>query len=260
MKLTKEDNKKVLADAAKIQNQTLEALARMKQKTALAESVGSTTVTKMQENRETMGNVIEAEDRLNDQLEKTERLQNSLSRWALSFNNKRSASREVNQQARRKKQVDERASKIRALVDIQETPDKSNDSKKKQRSLLSLKKKKTAPSKPTLSDWQQGSSLWSSVSVKGQNNEYEKELNTLAETDAVIDQHIDDLALQLDKLVEHSMNIQEENRKQKGLHSEMNRRVQEADQGQSVANSRARRFMTGKLRKEHDKKFALFEL
>lgn len=258
------DNKRALDDAAAIQKETLAALDRIQMQATETESVGITTLAELQEHREKMDRILKEGDRLHDQLDTTKKLQNKFQRWNLSFGNLRKANREAAgvKASLRKKDDIKRERQIRLSATVEESESSSAGSrtppqssslvvKRSKRRDKKKKKKKQAPEQaPTQRGLLDG--------IETTDNPYRDELHNLADADAVIDTKLDGIDSQLDTLLGLSKNIHAETKRQNAAVDEITNQIESASDKQAVANSRARRFLTGRKRNEYEKKRTLF--
>jgi len=275
------DNRRAVQDAAAIQEDTLEALRRIEQQASEAEAAGVTTLAELQEHREKMDRILKEGDRLHDQLDTTHKLQNRLGRWGLKFNNRKAAQREVDKakSSIKAKEVAaiEREIKIAPTVESMSPPSSaaSNNSSGTNNGVVitphskNKKKKKIAKGVSALNDGKGSKALLYGTSVENSKNGSAKcacgddecvcdDLQKLGETDVAIEKHLDGIGTQLDGLLTLSKTIDSETRRQDRTIGEIERQIDDAKDKQAVANSRARRFLTGQKRQEYEKNFTLF--
>jgi len=259
-----DDNKRACDDAKQIQQETIEALIRTKQQAADAELAGITTLEGLNAHREKLDQIMASGDRLHEALTKTENLQNRLGRWGLK-STWRGARKEVEaerslreRQNSAKAEREERICKpdsqtTQATID---TVDSSSGSdvvitkkKKKGWALTKRRSSKEKPKEAAKTDLMVGIS---------DDDPLRDDFEEMAATDKVVDGHLDDVNDQLDVLLQLSNTIKSETARQDLAIEEVQKQMDTANEKQKIANSRARRFMTGKLRSEHDKQKTLF--
>jgi hypothetical protein len=253
---SKED-KQALQDAALIQQDTQDAIRRIQQQAAETEDIGATTLAGLEEQRRQMDGILEAGDTLHNNLDKTEKLQNKLSRWSLFFN-RGAARRDVKEEEELHSQKEKVKSARQDRLDIQDSlavhknggnsgtsttrkgrRNKGNKSKESDEGPIDTNKVK---SKDLL--------YGTSAADKG---EHAAELDELATTDREIDSALDDVGAQLDSILGMSSDINSQVKQQSKGVTEIHDQVEAADYKQKVVNNRNRRFMTGKLRKDNEK-------
>ena len=88
---TTSSNLSVLQATSQIQNGTKDALERIQRQIAESEAVGYMTLATVDEDNYKMNKMLKETDRLNENLDKTEKLQNKFGLWSLQWNNGRIA-------------------------------------------------------------------------------------------------------------------------------------------------------------------------
>lgn len=246
------ENKKALQEAADIQAETQAALQRIQQQAAETEELGATTLEELQEQRQKMDNILEAGDELHAHLDKTEKLQNKLSRWSLFFNRK-AARRDANKEAEKVETSNKVSSKRQARMAMTEAdslvPVRKDESTARKGKRPTNKNKKNGGGDDMPVDHKKG--LMYGVGAIDEENM--DELNALADTDAAIDSTMDSVSAQLDSLVGMSKSIGSEVKTQSKGVDEIHDQIESANYKQKVVSNRGRRFMTGKLRRENEK-------
>mmetsp|Transcript_12712 Transcript_12712/g.25743 ORF Transcript_12712/g.25743 Transcript_12712/m.25743 type:complete len:311 (-) Transcript_12712:120-1052(-) len=112
-----DDNHLALNDTARVQSHTQAAIDRMQRQAAQSLEVGTATLDTLQnEQREKLLRATDEADRLHAQLDRTEALQNKLSRWTWTFNGRR-ARREANRQLELERQQADRRQSAAASSD-----------------------------------------------------------------------------------------------------------------------------------------------
>lgn len=275
-----ENNQRALQDAATIQQDTLEALSRIQIQAAETELTGMTTLAELQQHREQMDRILQDGDRLHDQLDTTQQLQNKFGRWAwkrtdLAARKELEAAKSLQKkkekkQKKRDSRIAEAAGIATATTSESSSPTKSLKTSSSVKSPLKKKKnrKKNKKWKNKRQVEDESSESYSNDDDKGllygmndataTDNAYGKEIQNLADTDAVIDTEIDNINSQLDTLLELSKTVNLESKRQDCTLEEITKQMEDANDKQAIANSRARRFLTGNKRSEYDKKFSLF--
>lgn len=251
------NNKEACEDAAAIQEDTLEALERIRMQAAETESLGVTTLEELHEQRRQMDRIMEDGDRVKDQLKTTEQLQNKMSRWALNFN-KKAAKKEVKEAALANKlkaevraERDTNVASSGTLGTVESTGSASVVPKHKSAYVVKRKKKNNKNVQPA-------TNKGVAYGVTNVDEETNEDLNRLAETDAVIDRHLSGVGAQLDGLLELTKEMNTEIKAHDRKLDDVSKQVEEVNVKQKVVNSRARRFLTGKKREDADKQFTLF--
>lgn len=260
-----DENKRALQNAATIQQDTLDALSRIQIQASETEMAGITTLAELHQHREQMDRILNEEDRLHDQLNTTQKLQNRFGRWAWRRSD-RAARKELEvakslQKAKEdgKKERDARIAVAAAEATTTTSPKSSaKSSLKKKRKNKKRKNKRQVEDESSELYGNDDKGLLYGMDATANDNTYGNELQNLADTDAVIDTEIDNINSQLDTLLELSKTVNSETKRQDCTLNEITKQMDDANDKQAVANSRARRFLTGKKRSEYDKKFSLF--
>ena len=251
--------------AAEIQQETLEAVQRIQLRAAETEAVGITSLAELQAHREKVETILSAGDRLHEQLDTAETLQNRFGRWNLQFN-RRAAKRDTKQElkALEKKELakEERSLRISmassdainkngsltssASSSLSSTPTSTPVRVKHTSSLVKSRPKKKQP----VGDSGPKGLLYG---LDPTGHENEQELRELAGTDQIIDKELDKVSSQLDGLLNMTKTMKTEIATQDVAMEEVSKTLVKADYKAKVVNDRGRRFLTGKPRRELDK-------
>lgn len=266
------NNSLALQQASDIQQDTLSAVRRIQLQASETETIGITTLEELQLQREKLDGVLKAGDRLHEQLDTAERLQNRFGRWSLSLSGRRAAAKDakksIKEQKAKAKLEEERS--LRILASMGSTTSTSASSYgssstsnnepvrvKHTSSLVKSRPKKAGKNnnKPTTCDDGTPKGLLYGIDASGHENE--GELNGLADADKAIDQELDTVSKQLEGLLGMSRAMGSEIRTQNTAMDEVETTLAKADYKSRVVNERGRRFLAGKPRAELDKKRAL---
>jgi len=256
------NNKAAIEDAAAIQHETLEAIERMRQQASEAETIGVTTLAELQEQRRQLDRVMEENERVAAGLDKTTQLQDKMSRWALNFN-RGAAKRDVQiaeeAERQRKELYEERMQKrlsdnssptppsSSSTVDTVESTESGPVITKHGQSAFVIKRKKNKNANAA-----KAKGLTYGLDKKGLDDETGKDLDRLADTDAVIDDHLEELGDQLDGLLDLTKCMNAEVKVQNRQLNEVDSQVDRNNQKQKIVNGRARRFLDGKKKENAD--------
>jgi hypothetical protein len=224
---------RALAETAEMQQQTKEALQRIKEQAQDTEDMGAMTLEDLKQQKYATNTILEEADRIDKGLDETKRLQNKLGRWTMNFG--RGGGEGVSQK--------------RGQSPKRGTSPKRDESPKRDKPQKRGKspKRGAAPKPPKASDEPdilQGAS--------GLKEHYADEFDNLAENDEEIDAMLDDTAAILGRLEVLSSNINNEVQQQSDVLEEVATNVEKVNHKQEVANIRARNFLTGKWRKTGD--------
>ena len=236
------NNQETLEHAASIQSSTLEALERMELALAETELVALETHTQLRDQQDQTNRILNETDRLQAGLDKSNKLFNKLGRIGLRFRTETKARNEVKKLYSSSTPTDGSATKERKQG-IHESNDEKPESR--QRSTKSRDKngsKEAAPHRPKTMLKEMGDI---------EKNEHRDELQNIADTDEVINRHLDQIDSQLDGIMNMSRTVHNQMHTQTNRLDEIAQRMDEADNDQKVVNHRVRRFMDGKLRKKY---------
>ena len=100
---TTSSNLSVLQDTSQIQNGTKDVLERIQRQIAESEAVGYMTLATVDEDNYKMNRMLKETNRLNENLDKTQKLQNKFGLWSLQWNNGRMA-RQLQKHDKKKRQ------------------------------------------------------------------------------------------------------------------------------------------------------------
>jgi hypothetical protein len=263
------NNRLALEQAADIQQDTLSAVRRIQLQASETESIGITTLEELQLQREKLDGILKAGDRLHEQLDTADRLQNRFGRWSLSLNSRRAAAKDakksIKDQKAKAKMEEERSLRISASMGSTGSTSASSYGSssgsgsepvrvKHTSSLVKSRPKKNSK-KPTTCDDATPKGLLYGIDASGHENE--GELNGLADADRAIDKELDTVSKQLEGLLGMSRAMGSEIRTQNSAMDEVETTLAKADYKSRVVNERGRRFLAGKPRAELDKKRAL---
>jgi hypothetical protein len=264
-------NRLALEQASDIQRDTLSAVRRIQLQASETESVGITTLEELQLQREKLDGILKAGDRLHEQLDTADRLQNRFGRWSLSLNSRRAAAKDakksIKDQKAKAKVEEERSLRISASMgstgstsassygsSSSPSPGSEPVRVKHTSSLVKSRPKKNSK-KPTTCDDATPKGLLYGIDASGHENE--GELNGLADADRAIDKELDTVSKQLEGLLGMSRAMGSEIKTQNSAMDEVESTLAKADYKSRVVNERGRRFLAGKPRAELDKKRAL---
>jgi hypothetical protein len=240
-----------------IQNDTQASLARTLAAATETTELGATTLDELCKQRKTLERTQEAGDRLNAQLDKTEKLQNTLSRLG-GWNHwgKRGEAKKMVQQDLKMEQAkkdDERKQTQRQQEHTTPSPSPPSHSVvvEKKKSLLGRKKEKptivsvSAAEKKALggSTFGLGKSSNKSDSNNNSNDKEQDEfLRRVEATDHDIDAGMNAVDAQLDQLLNLATSMKDEVRVQSSVLDHVDDQLQTANQKQKVAAHRMGRF------------------
>jgi hypothetical protein len=255
-----------------IQNDTQAALARTLAAATETNELGATTLDELYQQRKTLERTQEAGDRLNAQLDTTEKLQNTLSRlggWN-HWGQKSVAKKQVKQEEKREQQTQaQRKAQVEESMTKKTESSPSHDpvvivEKKKKKSLLGRKKEKLLPVVNVSAADRKA--LGSSTYGLGKNNnnnnnrsntadgnknnnhnnhndpEHDEFLRRVEATDHEIDAGLNAVDTQLDQLLNLATNIKDEVHVQSSVLEHVDDQLQTANQKQKVAAHRMKRF------------------
>ena len=239
---TKLNNNEALEDAASIQASTLEILERLQLDLAETELVAFETQKQLSDQGEQAKRILQETGRVQSGVEKSNQLFNKLGRLGLRFRTETKARNDIQKIYRPKNTstTESQQGNRRSATDSRS----ESRVEPKQRSIKSSGKKRITEEVPH----RHKTLLEEMGDIEG--NEHRDELQSLADTDKVIDSHLDQIDSQLDGLINISRSVQDRTEIQSKQLEEIGRCMDEIDHEQKVVNHRARRFMDGKLRKK----------
>lgn len=238
------------AHAADLQRATLDALERTRQQAAETETVGVTTLAELHQQRQQLADIMKAGDRVHSELDKAEQLQNRLSRWGLKFN-RRAARKEAEAQRKslEKAEVAQKEREARLAASSASSPTTERRSLVVKRHGKKKKAKQVADDRPAPKGLLEGLDKETAA---------DENVQQLVDTDAIIEEQMTGLGAQLDQLLTLSNAMGSEAKSHDRALEEVDQQMQQANHKQQVINNRARRFLTGRVRQEHERNFVLF--
>ena len=226
-----------LDETSRLQNETKAAIARMRRQADETHQVGVATLENLQEQRQTIARVNNEAERLNTNLDRTEKLQNKLSRWTLTFNRKkaqRQAKEDLGLQETQKERLKSAKTAGDKFKERLEQPRKQNEMTK---SILSPETKKDRPETPSWKPQNKHTPL---------SRKQKEQLKEIEAADQAIDSALEGVDHQLDALLNIANQNAEEMRAQEPDLENIYDSVERAHQKQTTANIRARGFFTGR--------------
>jgi hypothetical protein len=273
------NDQKALDETDRLQRETKAAISRMRRQATETHEVGVNTLENLQEQRQTVARMGNETDRLHANLDQTEKLQNKLSRWTLTFNRRRAkketkkeldleeaqqdrlkAAKSGNNnqrmtedqihdrivQARERKEMDEAMS---ALADMEKTSGTGGATGTNTVATVTTSTtnpKKQIHDKPS---WQGGSGSSSSRKNPSKSRrpdaKVEQRLNDIDTQDREIDDMLDGFGSQIDGLMSLANQHGQEVRTQDTELNQVYDRIDSANQKQRVVNHRTKGFLFG---------------
>lgn len=231
-----------LVDAAGIQQETLASVQRMQAQAAQSEDVGNLTLEQLERQRAKIDATMVEGDRLHQNLDATEKLQNRLSRWALRFNRGRAVREskfERDQEKRKKDNAEKRTARMNEPLKGAKNDLTPVTITKKKNGRVRKNRKEEKENDRTVEHRKDGVTF----GVSSEGGEYDDEIHHLAQTDKGIDEGLDAVGSQLDRLLHMSNTIESEVTSQnKGIDA-MQEQMEEAHLKQKIINKRSRRFL-----------------
>jgi len=237
-----------------MQQDTKKSIERIKRQMADTHEVGATTLAELEEQRRQVERIQSEGDRAEEQLKTTERLQNKLSRWSLSFNG-RAARKKANEARKHEEKQEQIKEERKERLRIEEEEESANNVEiaphgKKKRETRRKKNKKGEEPKSKLKASNQKSLLYGS---KAGNSPMDPELRQLEDDDREINEDLDDVGNQLDELMDMAKAMGNEAESHgRGL-DDFTEQMSDINHKQRVANNRTGRFLTGKVRRDYEK-------
>jgi hypothetical protein len=220
----------VLDEATRLQEETIDALKRIQDHVGDAEEEGALTLEQLRRQHVVAGRALDEADRLNEGLDETKRLQNKLSRWTLTFGKGR--------------ERDPLATRPRSSGATLKVTSKSEQTKPKGKTAKSRQQGKENRAK----EFDSQDDILKGVTPDNYNEEFQK----ISDNDREIDGMLDETAEILGRLEKLSQDIEQEVSLQGETINQMENKLETAHDKQEAANSRARRFLTGKWRRQGD--------
>jgi hypothetical protein len=255
-------NRAVLKETVETQKLTLEALERIQRQAAETQAVGNMTLATLDDQDQRVDRVVKGSSKLNENLDKTEKLQNRFAFWSLEFN-RRTAQRQVKrEQKEEKKDQDKpkpsfkrrtRPKKAQEAVtpnEIVHISDKEELHVPEKEELFSGRKEEQDP-EPTRTA---GSSAKDATDPLSDHDR--RILDRIEDSDKALEPALDAVGKQLDSILALSKALGEASETQACKIDTVQDQLEKADYKQKVVNHRHRLFTKTPREKRNEKSLA----
>eukprot|EP00567_Pseudictyota_dubia_P016027 CAMPEP_0197433060 /NCGR_PEP_ID=MMETSP1175-20131217/1009_1 /TAXON_ID=1003142 /ORGANISM="Triceratium dubium, Strain CCMP147" /LENGTH=274 /DNA_ID=CAMNT_0042961321 /DNA_START=78 /DNA_END=902 /DNA_ORIENTATION=+ len=266
-----DNNHEVLDETEQLQQATRAAVSRMQRQVAETHSVGTATLETLYTQRKIVTKVDSETGRLNANLDATDRLQNKLSRWTLTFNRRKARRQARNEiqaqskssatprtpaelehrlaQARERKRTNEAWNALETLA-IDRTEDETDTESENMASKSSLgaTTNSTVPSTTLAAQDTTTMARYAHGTKRSNKDDHDDgkindRLAQINEADADLNGALDGLGSQLDGLLNLAKAQHEESTMQANMLDSIQTRVETAQISQKAANHRAKGFL-----------------
>jgi hypothetical protein len=261
------NNKSVLNETVETQKRTLEALERIQRQAAETQAVGNMALATLDDQDQRVDQVLKGSGKLNDNLDKTQKLQNRFAFWSLQFNSRTAQKQVKREQKEEKKEKKEkkdqdkpkpsfkrrtRAKKAHQAVtpnEIVHVSDKKDLHVPEKEELFSGRKAEEQDEEPTTAG--------SATDATDPLSDYDRRiLDQIEDSDKALEPALDAVGKQLDSILALSKALGEASETQASKIDTVQDQLEKSDYKQRVVNHRHRLFTMTRRENRNEKSLA----
>lgn len=221
------NNTKVLQQAQRVQSKTRESIRRIQQQAAETESLGGETLLELHSQRQQLDTIDKETKKLHAHLEKSNKLQNTMDRWALHWgrSGKRLAKKQAKLQQQNVKISQEQTRNVNTSSAAASSSFKNMSNTKQNDVLLTMNDNDADSPQPALS------------------HEDQQALDCIEHDDAEIDAMLDATSDALDRLDQLALEMKQESQAHSQVIDKHDESITKANVKQHVLNGRMKRML-----------------